>query len=128
MKLIDRYDFTNDRSFITYYLSPADTARMRVADCDVIGLRRRIIGTTESGESEGPMTVMRPDEALIMARMLIDAVSKVTEGYTVSGPKVEELNFSGIPIVSDPAIPQDEIHLRQSGKTEAVFRISDREE
>lgn len=56
---------------------------MRVAECDVIGLRRRIIGTTESGETEGPMVVMRPDEALIMARMLIDAVNKVTSGYEI---------------------------------------------
>ncbi len=44
------------------------------------------------------------------------------------GPKVGELNFGGIPIVADPAIPKDEIHLWQNGKTEAVVRMVDGEE
>jgi len=125
MKELNRYDFSNDRSFITYLLSEADTRRMRIPECDVIGLRHRVIGPAEGEQPEGPMIVMRPDEALILARLLIDAVWQVTEGYTVGGPKPQELNLGGIPIVPDSTVPKDELHLRQHGKTEAVLKVSD---
>lgn len=77
MKLIDRYEFTNGKAFETYYIERADTERLKVAECDVIGFYY-------GGSDDGHLRVMRPDEALIQARMLIDAVNKVTEGYTVS--------------------------------------------
>jgi len=92
MQELNRYDFTNSKSFITYLLSSADTRRMRVPEVDVIGLRRRVVDPVDD-EREGPLLVMRPDEALILARLLIDAVWQVTEGYTVGEPKAEELRF-----------------------------------
>lgn len=78
MKLIDRYEFTNGKSIETYYLDANDTFLNKVPECDVIGLLR-------VGE-DVRMTLMRPDEALIQARMLIDAVRQVTEGYSISAP------------------------------------------
>lgn len=76
MKLIDRYEFTNGRLFETYLLEPADTARFNVPECDVIGLRR-------VSETDDRMAVLRPDEALIQARMLVAAVEKVTGEYGI---------------------------------------------
>lgn len=84
MKLIDRYEFTNGKRFETYYLDANDCFLNDVPECDVIGLLR-------VGE-DVRMTIMRPDEALIQARMLIDAVYKATSGYEIelkpSDPKV----------------------------------------
>lgn len=84
MKLIDRYEFTNGKSIETYYLDANDTFLNNAPECDVIGLLR-------VGE-DVRMTLMRPDEALIQARMLIDAVHKATSGYEIelqpSDPKV----------------------------------------
>lgn len=79
MKLIDRYEFTNGKAFETYYLDANDTFLCNVPECDVIGFK------TCSDNGTGRLLFMRPDEALIQARMLIDAVRRVTEGYAVSG-------------------------------------------
>ena len=79
MKLIDRYEFTNGKAFETYYLEPADTQRFEKPECDVIGLRRVADNLPDT------MAIMRPDEALIQARMLIDAVNRVTNG-SACGP------------------------------------------
>lgn len=76
MRLIDKYEFTNGALFETYLLERQDVARYNVPECDVIGLRR------VNGEDDR-MVVLRPDEALIQARMLIDAVNKVTSGYEI---------------------------------------------
>lgn len=76
MKLLDRYEFTNGRLFETYLLERQDTARYAVPECDVIGLRR-------VGDDNDLMSVMRPDEALIQARMLVDAVRKITGEYEI---------------------------------------------
>lgn len=76
MKLLDRYEFTNGKVFESYLLEAADIARYNVPECDVIGLRR-------VGDDNDLMSVMRPDEALIQARMLIAAVDKVTSGYEI---------------------------------------------
>lgn len=76
MKLIDRHVFTNNKRFETYLLEPADIARFNVPECDVIGLRR-------TDNDSDRMTIMRPDEALIAARLLVDAVYRVSEGYEV---------------------------------------------
>lgn len=78
MKLLDRYEFTNGKRFETYYLDANDTYLNDAPECDVIGLLR-------VGE-DVRMTLMRPDEALIQARMLIDAVRQVTEGYAIFAP------------------------------------------
>lgn len=118
MKELNRYDFTNDRAFITYLMSRAELDQANLPECDVIGLRR-------FKDCEGPLMVMRPDEALILARLLIDAVWQVTASYEVSEPKSQELSFSSIPIVPDATVPKDEIHLRQDGRTEAVLKVSE---
>lgn len=76
MKLIDKYEFTNGKLFETYLLEQQDVARFNIPECDVIGLRR-------VGDDNDLMSVMRPDEALIQARMLVDAVRKVTGGYEI---------------------------------------------
>lgn len=78
MKLLDRYEFTNGRAFETYYLDADDTFNHDAPECDVIGFR------TYDEDGGKRVLLMRPDEALIQARMLIDAVRQVTEGYTVS--------------------------------------------
>lgn len=84
MKLIDRYEFTNGKSFETYYLDTNDTYLNDAPECDVIGFAMK-------GELKQSFVVMRPDEALIQARMLIDAVRQMTEGYTVSESAVDEV-------------------------------------
>lgn len=132
MKQLNRYDFTNDKSFSTHLLSTNDLYLMKLPECDVIGLQR-----SDAGRS--PLLAMRPDEALILARLLIDAVWQVTEEYGVAESKParpkfidqpEDFNtrlhrdgFSGIPIVADSTVPKDEIHLRQDGKTEVVLKV-----
>lgn len=78
MKLIDRYEFTNGARLETWLLESADIRRYNLPECDVIGLRR------VSENEDDRMTMMRPDEALIMAQMLTGAVRAVTEGYTIS--------------------------------------------
>lgn len=80
MKLLERHQFTNSKAFETYLLEAADTGRLEVAKDDVIGFRRL-------GETGDLMTVLRPDEALIQARMLINAVHQVTSGYEIEGVK-----------------------------------------
>lgn len=100
MKLLDKYEFTNGKAFETYLLERQDTARYNVAECDVIGLRR-------VGDDNDLMTVMRPDEALIASRMLIDAVQKMTEGYEIklyeshAGDRKEVFRASSQPLAMD---------------------------
>ena len=81
MKLLDRHEFTNGKAFETYYLDADDIARHNLPECDVIGF-------CYDDERKGTQLVaMRPDEALIQARMLVDAVRKVSESYEVSEPR-----------------------------------------
>jgi hypothetical protein len=82
VKLINRHEFTNGKAFETYYLGAQDTKDFHVPQCDVIGLR----STGENGEVLR-FTMMRPDEALIQARLLIEAVYQVTEGYATNRPR-----------------------------------------
>lgn len=72
MKLLQRHKFINGKAFETALLSPDDTKHLRVPECHVIAFSR----VDENGISTA--TVMRPDEALIQARMLVDAVRLVT--------------------------------------------------
>jgi hypothetical protein len=94
MKLIDRYEFTNGRAFEVYYLEPADIRRFDVPECDVIGLRR-------VSEKDDRTTVMRPDEALVQARLLIDAVHRVSEGYAVGVPRVDHATVGHKPLAME---------------------------
>lgn len=86
MKLIDRYEFANGATFETYYLDANDTFLNNAPECDVIGLLR-----TGERVEDTRMTLMRPDEALIQARMLVDAVRQVTEVYAVSANAIDEI-------------------------------------
>ena len=88
MKLIDRYEFTNGKAFETYYLSPTDTARFEKPECDVIGLRLVADNLPDT------MAIMRPDEALIQARMLVDAVRNITSGYQIESPELVETKLT----------------------------------
>lgn len=81
MKLIERHSFTNDKAFEIFYLEEEDRRIFRAPPEDVIGMRRVY------GKNETPMTVMRPDEALLMARMLVNAVHQLTSEYRVEEPK-----------------------------------------
>lgn len=81
MKLIDRYEFTNGKAFEVYYLDANDQFLCKVPECDVIAFQMK-------GELEQSFIAMRPDEALIQARMLIDAVRQVTEGYSIGLPEL----------------------------------------
>lgn len=87
MKLIDRYEFTNGKAFETWYLELEDAKRLNLPECDVIGLLSVSVDNNDSDDTKTRMIVMRPDEALIQSRMLIDAVCKVSEGYQVSAPR-----------------------------------------
>ena len=116
MKELNRYEFTNGKALSTQLLSVDDIHRLSLSERDVIGLTRH-------DYDQDRTMVMRPDEALILAQLLIDAVWQVTEGYTVGEPKPQELSFGGIPIVSDATVPKNEIHLRQDGKTIARHLI-----
>lgn len=87
MKLIDRYTFTNGKAFETWYLDANDVAQLGIPECDVIGFVRADSDPT----AKRPMIMMRPDEALILARLLIGAVHQVSEGYKV-GPPTSDFN------------------------------------
>jgi hypothetical protein len=79
MKELNRYDFTNGKSFSTRLLDVNDVFIRKLPECDVIELERR------DGDSSR-FEAMRPDEALILARLLIDAVWQTTEGYSIGTP------------------------------------------
>lgn len=80
MKLIDRHEFANNKAFETYYLDAEDIERHNLPECDVIGF------CYDDARHGTQLFAMRPDEALIQARMLVDAVRKVSEGYEVGQP------------------------------------------
>lgn len=77
MKLIERHEFTNNKAFETLRVEEADARVMETPKDDVIAFRRI------SGNGTTNTMVMRPDEALLMARMLINAVYQVTSGYEI---------------------------------------------
>ena len=101
MKLIDKHEFTNGALFETYLLEPADTARYNVAECDVIGFRR-------VNEKDDRMMVLRPDEALIQARMLVDAVRQVTGEYGIELASDD----IGRPLATDLVKDLDEVNMK----------------
>jgi hypothetical protein len=88
MKELNRYDFTNDKSFATQLLDSNDQFIRDLPACDVIALER-------TGPSGSHWTYMRPDEALILTKLLIDAVWQVTEGYSIGESKPQRPKFGG---------------------------------
>jgi hypothetical protein len=89
MRLINSHHFTNDKAFETYHLNAEDRKRLGIPECDVIGFLRADADPT----AKRPMIMMRPDEALILARLLIDAVYQVTEGYATERPRAATDSF-----------------------------------
>jgi hypothetical protein len=81
MHLINSHRFLNDKLFETYFIERHETEHNDLPECDVIGF------AYDDGNSGNRFLVMRPDEALILARLLIDAVYQVTEGYATDTPR-----------------------------------------
>jgi hypothetical protein len=79
MKELNRYNFANGKAFSTRLLDADDQRRLSLPECDVIAMVRT--------DDKDYMLAMRPDEALILARLLIDAVEKVTGGRETNESK-----------------------------------------
>ena len=75
MKVLSRYEFLNNRAFETRYLSLGERRQRGLPDCDTIGL------VTENGQTN--ILYLRADEALILARMLTDAVWKTCKTFEI---------------------------------------------
>ena len=75
MKTLSRYEFLNNRAFETRYLSPSERRQRGLPDCDTIAL------VTEHGQRD--VLFLRADEALILARMLTDAVWKTCKTFEI---------------------------------------------
>ena len=90
MKLINRHQFTNDALFETYHLNANDCYLNDVPECDVIAL-----SCNNPERMTQTFLVIRPDEALIMAQLLIEAVYQVTEGYATSSPSCLPVGDTG---------------------------------
>jgi hypothetical protein len=78
MKELNRYNFANGKAFSTRLLDADDQRRLSLPECDVIAMVRT--------DDKDYMLALRPDEALILARLLVDAVWQTTEGYSVGTP------------------------------------------
>lgn len=78
MKTINKYKFKNKKILRTSYLSNKDRKDTVIPKCDCI-----LFEYSKDGKNfyDGGL-YLRPDEALIIAKMLIDAVYKVTGTYT----------------------------------------------
>ena len=65
----------NGRKIAVYYLSPSDIKKKRVFKGDCIGLR------FDAQSKENYTVYMRPDEALMVAGLLVNTVWKITKSY-----------------------------------------------
>jgi hypothetical protein len=81
MHLINSHRFANDALFEMYHLGADDHRERGLPECDVVAF---YYNNPES--MSRAFLAMRPDEALILARLLIDAVCQVTEGYDTNKP------------------------------------------
>jgi len=75
MKTLSRYEFINDKAFEMRYLNASDRKRANVPDVDGLAL------VIETAKDERTTYHLRPDEALILARMLTDAVWKTCSSF-----------------------------------------------
>lgn len=75
MKVLSRYEFVNDKAFETRYLNASDRKQAGIAECDGLALR------IELPDKDITTYYMRPDEALILARMLTDAVWRSSKSF-----------------------------------------------
>jgi hypothetical protein len=85
MKQLNRYDFANDRHFAMHLLALGDTLVRNLPRCSVLAFE------SESPEDGPHYLHLRPDEALILARLLVDAVWQVME----KGEKMWPLPLTG---------------------------------
>ena len=76
MKKINQYKFTNGKVMEVSYMDKRAKKKQRFPSCDNLFFR----WSDDNGKSFEGLGI-RPDEALIIAKMLIDAVYKVTGGY-----------------------------------------------
>ena len=79
MKVINQYKFKNNKILQVVYLNRRDSKRKKFPDCDNILFH----WSTDNGKTFSDGLKIRPDEALIVAKMLIDAVYKTTKAYNI---------------------------------------------
>ncbi len=71
MKIINQYKFKNKKSFKVFYINNKDRKNNKIPKCDNLLL--------SFNKTDG--FYIRPDEALLLAKLLIDAVYKITGTY-----------------------------------------------
>ena len=76
MKKINQYKFKNDKIIQVCHIDNKDRGK-EIPYCDNILFRWSV----DNGKSFGQGLYIRPDEALIIAKQLIDEVYKVTDKY-----------------------------------------------
>lgn len=79
MKTINEYKFKNKKIIRVEYINDKDRKGTKIPKCDVLLFH----WSTDNGKSFGEGIYIRPDEALILAKQLIDGVYKVTDGYSI---------------------------------------------
>jgi len=78
MKELTRHNFKrNGKSIAAYYLNSKARKKAKVPDCDCICL------SFEHPDKEGTKIYLRPDEALLVARQMIESVYRVTNAYDI---------------------------------------------
>jgi hypothetical protein len=78
MKEITRHNFKrNGKSIAAYYLNGKARKKAKVPGCDCICL------AFEHQDKDGTKIYLRPDEALLVARQMIEAVYSVTNAYEI---------------------------------------------
>jgi hypothetical protein len=85
MKTLGRFKFINRKEIRALYLSRTDQKRLKVPECDSLAL------CFIEGEDEH-RTYLRPDEALIIARLLTDAVYQTTSAYEIGLKRHDEFS------------------------------------
>lgn len=76
MKVINRYKFANKKILEVCYIDSKDRGK-KIPWCDNLLFH----WSRDGGKSFDDGLYIRPDEALLIAKMLIDGVYKVTDGY-----------------------------------------------
>jgi hypothetical protein len=78
MKKITSYRYTqNNRELAVFYLTPAQIKKRKINKEDCIAL----MFDAQRGEDETHTLYIRPDEALVIAELLICAVRSITKAY-----------------------------------------------
>lgn len=79
MKLINQYEFKNNKKFGTYFITNRDRKKYKtVPEVDNLML---MFGYDGGKVDDSTKIFIRPDEALMIAKMLVDAVWKITGDF-----------------------------------------------